>query len=259
MKLAHCYKYWLKNNSLSLQSVLADKLSSGLFILGKLLRLAFLLGVLLAIKDKINLVAGYNVDQLIVFFLIFNLFDSLGQLLYRGIYWFREDILSGNFDFKLLKPLNPLFLVLTEKTDFLDLPVLVLVAGLLINRLPHVSYQEIIIYCCLSFISMLLITAIHIFVAAVGILTTEVDHAIWIYRNLSQMAQVPVDIYAPPLQAVLTFVIPIGLIFTFPGKALYGLLSPVSVIIMISLGIIFYYLALKFWYYALRQYASASS
>lgn len=259
MNLKRYLIYWFKTNELTFESLIADKLSSILFITGKLLRFFFMLGLLFAIKEKIKLVSGYNVDQLVVFFLIFNLFDILSQFFYRGIYWFRSDILSGDFDFKLVKPLNPLFQTLTSHTDFLDIPLLILVIIFLFFRVPSVAGTDLIIFAGLSFISLLILTGVHIFVAALGVITTEVDHTIWIFRNLSGMAQVPVDIYSEAVRTFLTFVIPIGLIFTLPAKALYGLLTPASIFWAAVFGLVFYLLSLKFWYYSLKTYASASS
>jgi len=73
MKLKRYLIYWLKTSELTFESLIADKLSSTLFISGKLLRFGFMLGFLLAIKEKIKLVSGYNIDQLVIFFLIYNL------------------------------------------------------------------------------------------------------------------------------------------------------------------------------------------
>lgn len=251
--------YWYRSSIMTLQSVIATRLSSFLFLSGKLLRIGFWLVFLIAIKDKINLLSGYNLDQLIIFFLIFNVFDLLGQIFYRGIYWYRNEIISGNFDFTLTKPLDPLFQVLVSHTDWLDIPPLIITVGFLIIKLPAVSVSELLAFIFMGLIAMVLITAIHIFVGAIGVLTTEVDHAIWIYRDLSQMGRFPVDIYIESVRFFLNFIIPIGLIFTLPAKALIGLLSWQWLAGALVFAGGFYYLIIKFWQYALKQYSSASS
>lgn len=244
---------------MALQSVMATRLASILFLAGKLARISFWLVFLMTLKDKIYLLSGYTLDQLIVFFLIFNVFDLLGQIFYRGIYWFRNEILTGNFDFTLLKPLNPLFQVLCNHTDWLDLPPLVLTVFFLVIKLPTVSGDELLVFIFMSLMAMMLITAIHIFVAAIGILTTEVDHAIWIFRNLSMMARFPVDIYIEGVRFFLNFIVPIGLIFTVPAKAIIGLLSWQWVVLTLFFTGGFYAVMIKFWQYALKKYSSASS
>lgn len=251
--------YWVKISSMTLSSLVSTRLASVLFLSGKLIRISLLLLFLLALKDKITLLAGYNLDQLIIFYLVYNVFDLLGQIFFRGIYWYRNDILTGNFDFTLLKPLSPLFQVLVSHTDWLDIPPLILTMIFLIIKLPAVNLAVLLSFIFMGFLAMVLVTAIHIFVAAIGVLTTEVDHIIWIYRDLSQMARFPVDIYAEGLQTVLTFVIPIGLIFTFPAKALYGLLTWPTMAAVMGFSLVFYFLALSLWRYSLKLYSSASS
>jgi len=258
-KLKTYWYYWLKSSTLSLESLLATRLSSLLFIIGKLGRFFAFIWVLLILKDNIQQVSGYSIDQLIVFFLIYNLFDTFGQIFYRGIYWFRDEIISGTFDFRLLKPINPLFQILTSHTDFLDIPLLILVIIGLLIKLPQISFFSVVVFCVISLAAFLAITAVHITVAAIGVITTEVDHTIWIFRDLSAMARVPIDIYVEFIRFFLTFIIPVSLIFTLPAKALLNLTSLWMLLAAVTGAVVFYLLSLCFWRYALKQYSSASS
>ena len=251
--------YWVRMSAMTFQSLISTRLASVLFLSGKIIRISLFFVFLLALKDKIQLLAGYNLDQLIVFFLVFNVFDLLGQIFYRGIYWYRNEIITGNFDFTLLKPLNPLFQVLCNHTDWLDIPALIMTVIFLIIKLPTVRPVELLAFVLMGIVAMVLITAIHILVAAIGIMTTEVDHAIWIFRNLSQTARFPVDIYIEGVRFFLNFIVPIGLIFTVPAKALFGVLSWQWAMVTIAFTIAFYWLIIKFWHYALKQYSSVSS
>lgn len=259
MRLKIYWLYWLRVSVMTFSALVSTRLASVLFLTGKIVRISLLLIFLLALKDKITLLSGYSVDQLIIFYLIYNVFDLLGQIFYRGIYWYRNEIISGNFDFTLTKPLNPLFQVLVSHTDWLDIPALILTLIFLVIKLPAVSLQELFAFLILGLLAMVLVTAIHVFVASIGILTTEVDHAIWIYRDLSQMARFPMDIYIEGVRLFLTFVVPIGLIFTVPAKALIGVLSSQWILLTIIFTVFFYFFIIKFWQYALKKYQSASS
>jgi len=258
-KLKTYLYYWLKSSELTLQSLLSTRLSSVMFIIGKFGRFFLFIWFLWVLKDKIQLVAGYSIDQLITFFLIYNFFDLVGSLFYRGIYWFRNEIISGTFDYRLVKPLSALFQILTRHTDFLDIPLLIVIMIALSKRLAIINPYDLLIFSIFCLIAILVITAVHIFIAAIGVITTEVDHTVWIFRDLSAMAKVPIDIYVEFIRTILTFIIPVALIFTFPAKAIYGLLS-IKVIILSLLGsILFYLLSLRFWRFALTKYSSASS
>lgn len=230
-----------------------------MFIIGKFIRFGFFLTLLILIGDNVNQVSGYTLQQLITFFLFFNFFDIIGQLFFRGIYWFRQQIISGEFDFRLIKPINPLFAALTRQTDLLDLPLLFMITAYLVYQARLLPITTLALVLFLTILAFLIITAIHISVAALGILTTEVDHTIMIYRDVSSMARVPTDIYVLPIRFLITFILPIGIAYNFPAKAFLGILSFQFILLSILIAITFFFLSLRFWNHALTKYSSASS
>lgn len=256
-------RVWWKTTLFVFSADLANRGAAGLLLVGKLLRFLFFLGFLILLTTRTKTLAGYNLSQVVFFFLTFNLVDITVQFLLRGIYHFRPLIIKGNFDFYLTKPLNPLFQSLTSHTDILDLITLVPLILYLIFFLASgkliATLTGIFLYCLLVFNAFLIALAFHIVVLAIGILTAEVDHLIWIYRDLTGTGRIPVDIYRPPLRAFLTFIIPVGMMMTFPAKALMGLLQPWLVIFSLIFAGLFLYLALRFWHFALKRYTSASS
>ena len=161
----------------------------------------------------------------------------------------------------LLKPLNTLFKALLGGADPLDLFTLVpflVILGIFISRIS-INPMMGILYILLFVNALLIATAFHIFVLSLGLMTTEIDHTIMIYRDLTSLARFPVDIYREPLRAFITFVLPIGVMMTFPPKALFGLLSPMAVIVAIAIGVGLLALSIAAWRFALTKYTSASS
>jgi ABC-2 type transport system permease protein len=252
-------KVWLKTTGLTLESLLMTRGASFMYVVGKILRFAFFAALLLISLGSQKSLAGFDLRQMIIFFLIFNVLDIFGQLFYRGIYWLRPLILSGDFDLYLVKPINSLFLVLTRRTDVLDLPLLFIILFILIKQDINITFLGFLAFFFMFSAALLIITGIHIIIASIGVITTEVDHTVWVYRDLSLMARVPIDIYLAPVRTVLTFIIPIALVFTFPAKALLGILSWQWVIFSLCFSLIFLIGSLKFWDLALTQYSPASS
>ena len=259
LKFSKYPKIWLKTSSLSLQSQLTSKGASLMYIAGKLIRFGFFLWLIVRVAQNVQRISGYHLNQLVIFFLVFNLFDMLGQILFRGIYWFRADVVSGRFDLVLLKPINVLFQVLTRHTDFLDLPLFTIVLFALLKQGIYLKPLDWLLFFIIGAASLLIITAVHIFVASIGVLTTEIDHTIMIYRDLSNMARVPVDIYAKPIRLFLTFAFPVAIVMTFPAKAVMGILTFPWISFSLAVAFLFFFFSLKLWQYALTQYSSASS
>jgi ABC-2 type transport system permease protein len=259
VKFFKYFNIWFLTTKLSFQTYLISRKASVIYLTGKFLRFSIFIFLLRVVVPGSRNLAGYSFEDLFNFFLVFNLLDILGQLFFRGIYWFKNKVVTGAFDFNLVKPLNPLFQILTPQTDFLDLPLLVVVLFLLVKNNLSISLTDLFYFSILFLASFLFVISIHILVASIGVVTTEVDHAIWIFRDFSHMARVPVDIYIDSIRAFLTFVVPVGLIFTFPAKALMGLLS-FKIVVFISLASsLFFSLALFLWRQALKKYTSASS
>ncbi len=256
-------KVWLQLAHISFAEQLATRFSSILFLVGKIARFALFLVFLISLTARSGGLAGYTADQAIVFFLVFNLADILTQLFFRGVYFFRQKVVSGEFDFYLVKPMNPLFRIIAGYTDFLDLITLfalAVYAFVFFRNSPLViTPQSAILFIVMLILSFLITLAIHIIVVAIGIITTEVDHTIMIYRDLTQMGRIPIDIYAQPVRIALTYLIPIAVMITVPAQALLGLISPSIIFISLLLTSFFLLLSLRLFRYALSQYSSASS
>ncbi len=249
--------------TLSFTVDITNRFAAAFLIFGKLVRFLFFLGFLILLVGRTKTLAGYELSQVVFFFLTFNLIDIVIQLLLRGAYHFRPLIVSGDFDLILVKPINPLFRSLASRTDVLDLITLVPLLGYMVYFLAsgqvHTTVSGFILYLLLVICSFLIGLALHIMVLSVGVLTTEVDHLIWIYRDLTGMARFPIDIYREWLRNFLIFVVPVGVIMTFPAKALMGLLSFQMVLFSFALTGVLLFLSIRFWNYALKRYSSASS
>ncbi len=232
-----------------------------IFTSGKILRFLFFAMFLIFILKSTGTLAGYNLNQTVFFFLTFNLVDTAAQFLYREVYRFRPLVVEGGFDLILVKPWNALFRSLMGGADLLDLLTIppLMIAIYLVGQTLNPSILHTALYILLVLNGLLIATAFHIAVISLGIVTLEIDHTVMIYRDLTSLGRLPIDIYKEPLRGILTFLVPVGIMITFPAKALMGLLSPTGALISLGLGVISVYLSIRFWNYAVRFYTSASS
>lgn len=233
-----------------------------MFLSGKIIRFGLFLYFLYLLVSHTNTLAGYSVNQIIFFFLTFNLIDVGGQCLFRGVYLFRSLVVNGQFDFDLVKPIRPLFRALVGRVDILDFLTLIPLLGLTLWLLPEVSGGSVtnaVLYWVLVVNGLAIATAFHIFALGLGIVTLEVDHAVWIYRDLVSMGKIPVDVYKEPVRSLLTNIIPVGIMVTVPAKTLMGVTPISGVVLAVFVGAAALFLSLRYWGYALTKYASASS
>lgn len=249
-------------SSNSLQQMLSNLPVFILFFVSKLIRYGLFFLFLMLLFNSVTSVMGYSREQMLIFYLIFNLIDTTSQLMFREVYRFRPLIVSGGFDAVLTKPFSPIIRSLFGGPDFIDFSVLIIIVAATIyvaNTYIHPSWLQVILFLAMVANSLLISTAFHILVLGIGIITFSVDHLVMIYRDLSALMRIPVDMFTNPIRSILTFVVPVGIMFTFPAKVLFGLLSWQMVILSFIFGVLSLYLSLKFWHYSLRQYQSASS
>ncbi len=241
---------------------LISRFNTVLFLFGKILRFVLFGIFLYALFLHTTSIATYTLQQALFFYLTFNLVDTTTQLFFREVYRFRQLVVTGDFDLVLVKPMNPLFRALAGGADPFDLIMMIPYFGLTIyagSHLPSVTPWSTLIYLLLLLNGLLIAMGFHILVLALAIVSTEVDHTIMIYRDITSMGRLPVDIYREPLRSLITFVVPVGIMMTFPAKAFIGLLSPLTISVSIVIGFAFFSLCLCTWRAALKQYASASS
>ncbi len=261
--VARLIKIWLMFTSRAAQSALLNTWAGILFILGKIVRFLLFFAFLFAVLSATENLAGYNREQVIFFFLVFNLVDVMIQFFFRGVYHFRPLVVSGDYDLDLLKPLPSFFRPIFGYSDILDLVTLVPLWGYFLwfvftNHL-FTGVKDLILFFLLLGNALVLGFALHLLVCGVCVLTTEIDHLIEVYRDLTNMAKFPTDIYQKTIQVILTFTIPVVILISVPAKALLGLLSWQWVILAFGMSSLFLWGSLRFWRYALRKYSSASS
>ncbi len=249
--------FLLARNSLTI--TLQGRVGAIFFLVGKCIRVIFVFIFIMLLYSRTRFIKGYTLDQALLFYLTYNIVDTLSQILYREVYRFRPLIVSGGFDLILLKPLHPFVRVLLGGIDFLDLILVIPYIGITFWVYAHTTSWHLysfVLYIFLIFNSLLIATAFHILVLGMGIVTTEVDHTIMIYRDITAMGRFPMEIYKEPIRGFFTFILPVGIMMNIPAKALLGLLTPqmIEVSFLISLGVL--YLSILFWKFALKKYQS---
>lgn len=259
--MSRYFKIWLRMTINSIETIIASRFGVVVFVFGKVFKLIVFFGFIYFLFSGTNAILGYKKYQTLLFLMTFTFLGQAGQMFLREAYRFRGKLISGEFDFDLVKPVHPLLRNLAGGFDLMDLITMPIIVYALIFVISNLNYSisQLFLYILMLANGFLILVAIHIMVVALGVITTEVDHLVMTYRDIETMGRFPVDIYKEPLRQILTFAIPIGLMFTVPAKALLGLLSWQSIILSLLFGILITFFALKFWDFAVKKYSSASS
>jgi len=258
-KIKRNLKIFLLFSYQSLKNTTQSRQALFLFTLAKILRFVLLFGLIFLIFSKTNNILGWSLKQVIILYLTFNFIDTFSQVLYREVYRFRPLVISGNLDLILIKPYHPFLRVLIGGVDFLDFLLLIPYFFLLLFFIlkENILFLSFFWYLILVVNGLIITTAFHIFVLSFGLLTTEVDNAIMIYRDILNLGRFPVEIYQQTISFVLTFIIPIGVMITFPVKSLFNFLSFKNILFAFFIAFFLLSLSIYFWQIGLKKYQSA--
>lgn len=249
--------FWLFARN-SMRTMTQGRVGIAIFTLGKVIRFAFLFFLLYFIFSKTRILKGYTLQQAALFYMVFNLVDTISQILFREVYRFRSLVASGSLDTILLKPYHPFLRILLGGVDVLD--IILLIPYILITLFIASGSSPIginILSFFLLFINALWIaTSFHIIVLAFGILTTEVDHTILIYRDITSLGRFPMSLYQEPIRSIFTFIIPVGIMTSFPAQMLIGTLSWDRFILSFVISSMLFVGAMWLWKFALKRYQS---
>ncbi len=181
-------------------------------------------------------------------------FDSLAGM--EGEIW------SGAFDFTLLRPLNTQFFVSFRKWRLFSLIDLMLGLGVLVTAVIRLgtifSIVRILSFLGVLTVGLVVLYSILLLFAALifwspGVLFT------WVFDGLFQMARYPNVLYPGWLRMVLTWIIPVGVITTFPAKALTATLPLREFLPGLLIAVVLLIFSSFLFKVGIRKYGSASS
>jgi ABC-2 type transport system permease protein len=239
----------------------ANFLVHGLFSVGWTLLVWFSVAVFYQHSTSL---AGWSYYEAIMVVGMFQVFSGLIEALLRpNILAIIEHIRKGTLDFVLLKPVDSQFFVSTRQIVFwklLDILVGFAVVGYALAQLRVLPGVGTIVL----FVLMLLAGVMMLYSVWIGMITS----AFWFVRvdNISELiysffeaGRFPVSVFKGVVRFVLTFVVPIAFMTTFPAAVLLNKLDWRYVWLGVPLALLFFGLSVWFWRFALRFYTSASS
>jgi ABC-2 type transport system permease protein len=242
----------------AIRTSLQGRMGVVFFTVGKILRFVLMYLFLVFLFQRTRVLKGYSFEQAALFYMVFTLVDTASQILFREVYRFRWLVTSGSFDTVLLKPYHPFIRILVGGVDILDVLLLIPYIGMSVLLIMNtgVTALNLFGFCLLLINALWISTSFHIIVLALGILSTEVDHTIMIYRDITGLGRFPLDIYKEPFRSIFTFLIPVGVMTAYPPQALLGLLSARGYISAFVISSILFVFAMVFWNHALKRYQS---
>ncbi|HKA91900.1 MAG TPA: ABC-2 family transporter protein [Haliangiales bacterium] len=174
-----------------------------------------------------------------------------------------DHIRMGTLDFVLVKPADAQFLVSTSKFapwKVFDVVAAVAMAAIAFTRMGRAPAPiDIAASLVLLTAGVTILYSIWILAVSAAFWVVKLDNLAYLFSSIFDAARWPLDVFRGVWKILFTFVIPLGLMTTYPARALLGTLAPASAALAFGGALAFGALARFVWTRALANYTSASS
>lgn len=209
-------------------------------------------------------VAGWTYESALVVVAIFTMLKAvLDGAVNPSLLTVVDQIRMGTFDFVLLKPADAQFLVSTTKFNVFHIVDILAGIGLSIWAFVQMGHTPSMAN-ILSAMTMLgagtvLLYSIWILVISAAFWVIKVDNLAYLFSSIFDFARWPVTVFKGIWRILFTFVLPIGIMTTYPAEALLGTLTLPVFLGTVAGAALFALVARIVWTQALGHYTSASS
>ena len=209
-------------------------------------------------------VGGWTFDEALVvtgfFMTLQGLLEGLIEPNLRNVV---EQVRQGTLDYVLLKPVDAQVLVSFSRA--VPAKIVHVAGGIALTvyaslRLDHVpGAGDIALSALLLGAGAVSMYGLWLMVVSTSFWFVRVDNLSYLLNSAMDTARWPVSIYRPALRILLTFVVPVGLMTTYPALALRGLIGAEGALVALGVAAAFLIVSRRVWRFALRHYSSASS
>lgn len=237
-------------------SFLAEWLVGGLSAAGLVLPL-FL------VYARVPQIAGWSFDEALLvtgFFLLYNSF--VAGLIEPNLGAVVEGVRTGSLDYMLIRPVDVQLLVSFRKVS--PSAAWELIAGLVIvwiaaARIESVSWAAMLVAAVVLLAGVLATYGLWLLVTCLSFWFVRVDNLRYLLGAITDAGRWPVTVYAGWLRIVLTTIIPVALVSSYPAMALLGRLDASTAVQAVGTALGMLALSRFVLLKSLSKYSSASS
>lgn len=195
---------------------------------------------------------------------LFTFFSGVMESLLRpNVGGIIEQIRDGTFDFVLTKPVNAQFIASLRNVVVWRFVDILIGLGLIVYSLKQLgvtpSPERIFTFLAMLTSALFIVYSLWLVMSSFAFWFVKIDNITELFNAFYETGRYPVTIYRGLVRAILTFIVPIAFVTTFPASALLGRLDPATAYTGVIFAIALLVASNRFWNFAIRHYSSASS
>jgi ABC-2 type transport system permease protein len=212
----------------------------------------------------IDQVAGWTAAEALLLVGIYRVLDGLLALqIAPNMMRMSRYIGEGELDFLLLSPASSQFLVSLRWLQPPEAVNVLIGIGLAVygGQRAGISWNAAQLggAVALAACGLILLYCMWFALVTLSFWLVKVDTLGFLFYDVWQAGRYPVDYFKGIMRTIFTFVLPIAFATTFPAEMLRGNLDPRLVLVGVGLASLALLVTHRFWNFALKRYAGASS
>ena len=195
---------------------------------------------------------------------LFTLFSGVMEAFLRpNVGAVLDQVRDGTFDFVLTKPVNAQFIASLRNIVVWRLSDVVIGLGLIVYALAQLhdvpTPVQVALFVLMLVSATIIVYTFWLMMVSLAFWFVKLDNFTELFNGFFEAGRYPVTIYRGLVRVVLTFVVPIAFVTTFPASALLGRIDQTTVVMSIAFALGLFVVSNRFWNFAIKHYSSASS
>jgi ABC-2 type transport system permease protein len=208
-----------------------------------------------------NNIAGWSYDEVMILLSFFTMIDSITWgVFYPNMIDYTEAIYEGTLSKFLLQPVNSLFIILTQKITYHNMPRffigLFILIGTAIKMQIEVNIGQISLAILLFIFATIFLYSGWFILATLSFWVEKLQNINEIMPGFRHVYQMPVRIYTGATSILFTFIFPLGLVTTLPSEVLLGRSNTSQITYFFIFTFVFSSLAILFYKKSIKKYSS---
>ena len=209
------------------------------------------------------LIGDWDIHQMRVFIFLFLFVDSIYMILWdQNFVAFNDNVRKGGLDLLLMKPIDSLFMISSQKISISHIPTFFITGGGVIwalSQLPDFKWINLFWLLILIPSGLSVIFCFRFAINATAILFTRADFLQYLWYSVFKLGLRPDVIYPGVLRIILIFIIPFAMVASIPARILMEPVTRPLLVWACVMPFLLFALLKVYWRFCLRHYTSASS
>ncbi len=193
---------------------------------------------------------GWNMWEVLLIQSIYSMSTGISSMLLSSVVWVTMDhIRGGSFETVLLKPVSPLFFIMSANFDVQSIGLFLGGVIMMVIAVVHTGVGgmiDILSFLLLFLAGLLVLCGMNLMMAAISFKWVGNSRIPEIFDSISTFGKYPLTIFPKAVQILSVLIIPVAVIGFFPASALLGRVDRTAFLSLIPCAL---FLCLGIWLY----------